>query len=167
MTSTLAIWIMYLLPMVVVLALAGMAVAPVTAAAPAASALAALIALPTMAVSAAVTLRGRLCTAFSAMEAPPRDRGEALVRRAAILLPAGAVGDFIPSSTGGFFVHVLSRQAAKPEDVANRLSEVKQGLLQMRRQQMVADFQQAALREAFGESLGGRKQAEAVIPVEE
>jgi peptidyl-prolyl cis-trans isomerase D len=122
---------------------------------------------PFPAAAAALGLKPVPMPAFSAMDAPPRDRGEALVRRAAILLPAGAVGDFIPSSTGGFFVHALSRQAAKPEDVANRLSEVKQGLLQMRRQQMVADFQQAALREAFGESLGGRKQAESVSPVEE
>ncbi|MFZ4695569.1 MAG: SurA N-terminal domain-containing protein [Verrucomicrobiia bacterium] len=105
---------------------------------------------------------------FSAMDTPPRDRGEALVRRTAILLPAGGVGEFIPSSTGGFFTHVLSRQAAKADEVANRLTEIKQGLLQMRRQQIVADFQQATLREAFGESFAAaRKKVDDAATVEE
>lgn len=118
------------------------------------------------ATAAALGLKPIALPVFSAMDAPPRDRGEALVHRAAILLPAGGVGDFIPSSTGGFFVHVLSRQAAKAEDVANRLTEVKQGLLQMRRQQMVADFQQVTLREAFGESFAGARKQEGVTSVE-
>lgn len=104
------------------------------------------------AAAAALGLKPTPLPGFCAMDAPPRDRGEALVRRAAILLPAGGVGDFIPSSTGGFFVFVLARQPAKEEEVARRLAEVKQGLLQMRRQQMVGDFQQATMREAFGKA---------------
>ncbi|MCC7519658.1 MAG: peptidyl-prolyl cis-trans isomerase [Verrucomicrobiae bacterium] len=116
---------------------------------------------PFLATTAALGLKPIPLPVFSALETPPRDRGEALVRRAAILLPAGGVGDFIPSSTGGFFVHVLSRQPVKSDEVANHLAEMKQGLLQMRQQQIVADFQQATLREAFGEAfVGGRKTAE-------
>lgn len=112
---------------------------------------------PFPAAAAALGLKPTPLPGFTAMDAPPRDRGEALVRRAAILLPAGGVSDFLPSATGGFFVSVLARQPAKPDDVAHRLAEIKQGLLQMRRQQLVSDFQQATMREAFGKDLANGK----------
>ncbi len=86
---------------------------------------------------------------FSQIDSLPKDPFETTARQASFQLAAGAVSDLIPNISGGFFVHVLSRQGAKMEEVAKLEPRIHQGLIQMQRQLLLQDFQQSVVDEAL------------------
>jgi len=86
---------------------------------------------------------------FSQIDSLPKDPFETTARQASFQLTAGAVSDLIPNISGCFFVHVLSRQRAKMDEVVKLEPRIHQGLIQMQRQLLLQDFQQSVIDEAL------------------
>lgn len=87
---------------------------------------------------------------FNALDEASTDHFENSAREAAFPLPSRTLSAFIPTSYGGYFVYVSSRDPTSSAELSKLEEPGQIRLLQMEQQRVVMDFQQAIATEALG-----------------
>jgi len=98
--------------------------------------------------TASLGIKPRAIKSFSATDPMTNDPRDGPIRRAALQLETGEIGEFVPQMTGGFFVYVAAREPTKPEEIARIEPEVQQILLREQQERVFHDFQQSVMQEA-------------------